>query len=198
MEKQHFSSNLKNTYFLMRHGTSIANEKGIIISNPVDGVSMFGLTNIGEKEVIKSAKSALENKLLNKDTIIFSSDFLRARETAEITSKVLGVNSIIFTKKLRERFFGNFDKTNNSNYVTVWNKDILNENQTHNGVESVVNVLYRVTELIKYLENNYKDKKILLVSHGDTLQILQSMFTNTNPSKHRSLKSIHTAEIRPA
>ncbi len=196
MEKQHFLNNFKNTYLLMRHGTSIANEEGIIISNTLDGVSMFGLTDVGKKEVVKSAQSALENELLNKDVVIFSSDFLRARETAEITSKVLGVNSIIFTKKLRERFFGNFDKTNNSNYDNVWNKDVINENQTADGVESVASVLYRVTELIKYLENNYEHKKILLVSHGDTLQILQSMFTNTNPSKHRSLKSIHPAEIR--
>lgn len=43
---------------------------------------------------------------------------------------------------------------------------------------------------------NLKDKDILLISHGDTLQILQCGFKKVSPYKHRGLVHIEIAEIR--
>jgi broad specificity phosphatase PhoE len=36
----------------------------------------------------------------------------------------------------------------------------------------------------------------VLVSHGDTLQILQAAFLRMSPTRHRSLPGLETAEIR--
>jgi broad specificity phosphatase PhoE len=57
-------------------------------------------------------------------------------------------------------------------------------------------VLDRVTALVADLERRYSGRDILLVSHGDTLQILQAGFLRLDPSLHRRLPPLGTAEIR--
>jgi broad specificity phosphatase PhoE len=37
---------------------------------------------------------------------------------------------------------------------------------------------------------------VVLVSHGDVLQILQTAFEGLDPSKHRSIPHLPTAELR--
>lgn len=46
------------------------------------------------------------------------------------------------------------------------------------------------------LESAYNDKDILLVSHGDASQVLQTGFQKVDPRQHRSLQHLETAEIR--
>jgi broad specificity phosphatase PhoE len=57
-------------------------------------------------------------------------------------------------------------------------------------------VLDRVTALVTDLERRYAGRDILLVSHGDTLQILQAGFLRMNPAAHRRLPHLGMAEIR--
>ena len=63
-------------------------------------------------------------------------------------------------------------------------------------VEPAAAVLDRSTAFIVDLERRYSGRDILLVSHGDTLQILRAGFLRMNPSQHRSLPELETAEIR--
>jgi broad specificity phosphatase PhoE len=63
-------------------------------------------------------------------------------------------------------------------------------------VESVNQVMSRVTELIIDLERRFADTSLLLVSHGDALQILQTAFAGRDASTHRQLQHLQTAEIR--
>jgi len=57
-------------------------------------------------------------------------------------------------------------------------------------------VLDRATAFILDLEERQASRDILLVSHGDTLQILQAGFGRTDPARHRHLPHLETAEIR--
>ncbi len=180
----------------MRHGTSIANEEGIIMSDTKKSVAGYGLSKKGREEVRESTKNAKRDYILNSDTVIISSDFTRTRETAEIAANMLSVEIITTTPKLRERFFGTWDGTSSSNYQNVWDDDIYDADNSNNSVESIESVLNRVTKLIDELENMYTGKNIILVSHGDTLQILQTAFAGVAPSTHRSLAHLGTAEIR--
>lgn len=187
---------LKNKYFALRHGESKANILGIILSDPKYGAVEFGLSVKGKEEVRESVKKAVEKGILDKNTVIVSSDFTRARESAEIARSALGVDKIIINKNLRERNFGNFERTENTNYQKVWDKDKSDPNHKNENVESANEVLKRVTNLILELEKKFKGKKILLVSHGDALQILQTGFLKTCASKHREVPHLHVAEIR--
>lgn len=185
---------LKNRYFVLRHGKSEANEKKIILSHPDDGIKGYGLVEEGKEQVRISLQKVLSDKLLNASTILYTSDFKRARETAEIAQYMLGSTQLHMTSKLRERYFGNWDKTHSGNYKKVWEEDKKNPLHKNNSVESTAEVLDRTTALVIELEEKYSEKNILLVSHGDPLQILQTAFENI--AFHRQLPGLITAEVR--
>lgn len=185
---------LRNRYFAMRHGHSIANEQGIIVSHPDNGCDRFGLSELGREQV----KQSLQNfGLFDVDTIIVSSDFSRARESAEIASGMLrGDGSINLELRLRERNFGELEWAPDSVYADVWQEDAENPDSQLRGVESVNQVMTRVTSVVAEYEDRFADATILLVSHGDALQILQTAFARMDGSSHRQLEHLHTAQIR--
>ena len=187
---------LNNRYFIIRHGESKANVAGILLSHPKEGTVSFGLSKKGKKQVKDSISRSKKNKLLGSDVIIYSSDFLRAKETAEIAKNLLGIKKINFNKNLRERYFGKLDKTDLSNITEAWKHDEKNANHKHKGIENPNQIIKRILSLINKLEKKYKNKKILLVSHGDVLQILHTYFSKKPVSHHRQIPHLETAEIR--
>jgi broad specificity phosphatase PhoE len=184
---------LKNRYFAMRHGQSEINVLHILVTDPANGINGYGLTELGKKQV---EESVLNNKLLDKETIIYTSDFKRARETAEVARDVLKAKPVNLEKKLRERGFGIFEKTSSSNYAKVWAEDEINPDSKRYGNESANELLTRVTSLIPELEKKYSEKNILLISHGDPLQLLNIGFMKRDASQHTKLKFFDNAEIR--
>ena len=190
------SKKLNNRYFIIRHGESKANVAHILLSHPKEGTVSYGLSQKGKKQVKISVLKNKKNKLLDSDIIIYSSDFLRAKETAEITRKLLNVKKINFHKNLRERYFGKYDKTSLDNIKIVWEHDEKNANHKYQRTENPNKVLKRTLILINQLENKYKNKKILLVSHGDVLQILYTHVSGKSVGHHRHIPNLETAEIR--
>ncbi|MCG8572204.1 MAG: histidine phosphatase family protein [Spirochaetes bacterium] len=186
-------SKLKNLYFAIRHGESQANVLGKIVSHPENGIGGYGLTTKGKEQVIVNIKTYRE--VWNKP-VILSSDFLRAKETAQIIAQQIGVNSILYTDQLHERNFGILELQPNQKYKEVWEKDKLNYNNKQYQVESVESVTNRTTELICQLETKYQDQQILLVSHGDTLQLLTLAFLNKNPHEICAIPHLKNAEVR--
>jgi glucosyl-3-phosphoglycerate phosphatase len=191
---------LTNRYHIMRHGQSKANVLGIIVScreNDRDGD--YGLTELGRKQALAAASASG----LPRDTVIYSSDFSRARETAEIVRARLGAPEVRLAPALRERCFGGWEGTDTANYAKVWAADEASEadeageaDRTDNGVEPPGAVLARLTAFIAQLAKEHVGQDILLVSHGDTLQILQAGCRHMNPALHRHLPHLETAEIR--
>jgi len=179
----------------MRHGHSLGNLKHIIVSNPKNGVPHYGLSALGKKQVIASIS---KNKDLDKNTIIYSSDFKRARETAEIVRVHIKAKPIVLSKQLRERNFGKLEKKDYTNfYLKVWECDF--SGVPYKGIESVYSIANRFKELIKDLETKYKGKKILLVTHGDLASVGLTVFNNKDPKYHNKLYSIlENAEIKKA
>ena len=185
---------LKNRYFVMRHGKSLANQLGLIVSSPENGVNSYGLNTDGQGQVINNVA---DNSALADVSLILSSDFQRTRETAEITHEVLGcTEEVVFHKHLRERFFGDLELTSHDQYQKVWDEDALDGSHTRFGVESTEAVMERITSLITTLDGYFTDTSFLLVSHGDTLQILQTAFAKLEAGQHRSLPHLETAEVR--
>lgn len=186
---------LHNVYYVMRHGTSLANKEDLIVSHPDDGVARYGLAEEGRQQVVRAVEEAKLLHELDGSTLIVASDFARTRETAEVASDILGAEMIV-TPKLRERFFGAWDKQHNRHYQYVWDDDALDPHHKNNDVESTSEVLARLTSLIRDVEENYSGRTILLVSHGDALQILQTAFERVPSSHHRLLAHLQTGEIR--
>lgn len=100
---------------------------------------------------------------------------------------------------LRERFFGVFEGACPSDdlYDQIWALDKSSDvDSQHHAVESIQSVVTRTTELILELEQIWKDKIIILVSHGDVTQIVQAVFAAIDPRFHRSLPHMENCDVR--
>jgi broad specificity phosphatase PhoE len=184
---------LANRFSIMRHGQSKANARGIIVSRiENDRRGDFGLTELGRQQVLAAAQRCG----LPAGTVICSSDFSRARQTAEIVRACLAAAEVVLAEALRERCFGDWEGTSTANYARVWTADEASAGRADGNIEPAAAVLDRTTTFIMELEGRYSGRDILLVSHGDTLQILQAGFLRVDPSRHRSLPDLATAEIR--
>ena len=126
-----------------------------------------------------------------------SSLFKRAKETAEIIHAVLECTQPLqIDEALNERNFGSCDLKNSSIAYETWKNDAHDAINTQHGIENVMSVLSRTSQLVKKLEETYTNKDIVLVSHGDPLRILLAGFTNIAPNQHASIRHFDNAEIR--
>jgi probable phosphoglycerate mutase len=178
----------------MRHGQSEANIHKRIASSPDVCIDSCGLTEEGRRQALSSAENFAA---LNRADLIISSDFKRARETAQILAETANAD-LELSPMLRERFFGIYDGGDDSNYQKVWELDAKGYGYQERMIESPEAIAERIRKLILSLELHYADKNIVLVTHGDVIQIGLCIFAQISPFEHRSITQIHTAEIRPA
>jgi len=176
----------------MRHGESEANRAGLIVSDPRVGVGAYGLTDEGRKQV----KSSLEEYASVPVTAIYTSDFARARETAEMAGEFFQADTYVVTDLLRERFFGDYDGREDRYYHSVWEIDSRSPRKYPAHIESPGHVKNRILKLIREIEDRHEGDVVLLVSHGDTLQILMAVLSDIPAPHHRSLPHLEKAEIR--
>jgi len=182
----------QNTYLIMRHGQSEANAQGVIVSDPAIGCSQYGLTNLGREQ----AKASAQDYRGFGVTKVFCSDFLRTRETADLAADTLGVSRPELELGLRERYFGIWDGQSHDHYQAVWNQDVTGDRSCEERVESTASVLSRGIDVLNRMERTYQNEIILLVSHGDMLQILRTALVGISHTLHRSLPHHETGEIR--
>jgi len=184
---------LANRFSVMRHAQSKANAAGIIVScMDNDRQGDYGLTEYGRQQALAAARGCG----LPADTVIYSSGFARARQTAQVMAACLGAPEVVFADALRERCFGRWEGSAAVSYARIWAADETDPGHADGNVEPAAAVLDRVTAFIAQLERRHRGRDILLVSHGDTLQILQAGLSGVDPSRHRSLPHLATAEIR--
>lgn len=188
---------LKNRYFALRHGESKANVAEIIVSDLQNGIQEeFTLTQNGENQVRGSVVKAKTENLLDENTIIYSSPFSRCKKTAEIAKEVLGLkNEVIIDGRLQERWFGDLNKAHVQNYQKIWAADKENQQPIQNE-EPVEKVKERTMSLVADLEEQYSGKAMLLVSHGDVLQVLEVCLLGMPAHNHRDIRPLEKAEIR--
>lgn len=184
-------SQFNNNYYLMRHGQSVANVKGLIISDPAVGCTGYGLTELGRQQVLDAAQLIQDHK----PTRVISSDFLRTQQTAELITSHFEIDKPTLEADLRERYFGELDGGSDEHYKEIWEQDLLRV-AVYRNAESVDAVLQRGLKALKKIETDYHNQTILLVSHGDFLQILQTAFAAIQPYSHRDLVHHQQAEIK--
>lgn len=177
----------------MRHGQSLANVQGLIVSQPENGLNNYGLSETGRQQV----KTGIENSELGAQTRIIASDFKRTRETATLAHDLLACDhSVELDCRLRERNFGEFELGPDDGYKEAWAHDQLDSATECRGVETVSSVLQRSTAVIVDLEQRFTNMQCLLIAHGDILQILQTASSELASFRHRELPHLDTAELR--
>lgn len=162
---------LQNTYFIIRHGFSIPNDKKIIVSSLANGVKAeYGLADKGKQDVTAKAAAIIE-KIISSSTIhqeqqqpllqidFISSPFSRTVETAQIILNESNLfkndsGSIIFSplrtdERLRERDFGALELEGDDNYHKVWEEDLKEQDENSSfKAESLASVWNRVKSLV--------------------------------------------------
>jgi len=143
------------TIGLIRHGVTEWNELG-----KAQGVSDIPLNKIGKQQAF-----ALANRLsldLEWDLIV-TSDLSRAIETAQIISSKLKLPVSISDERIREINCGDIEGTTEVERVTKWGS---NWRELNLGMEKFEDVSNRGLEFLDELAITYKDKRVLVVSHG--------------------------------
>jgi isoleucyl-tRNA synthetase len=164
----------KNRYFLLRHGESELQVKfkdriQIWEKSPKE----YPLTEKGKEQIKKLIKKLEKEKI----DLIFSSDFLRTKQTAQIIAKALSIK-IIFDKRLRDINYGDFCGRLKREYFEKFpdtlEKFEKNSKKPKKG-ENWFDVKKRMLNFIEDVERKYQGRNILIVSHGDPLWILEGI-----------------------
>ncbi|KAK8467253.1 hypothetical protein PHAVU_008G291600 [Phaseolus vulgaris] len=183
----------KNRYWILRHGKSIPNERGLIVSSMENGTrSEFQLAPEGVHQAQLAAQSfqkELEAKNIPLDQLrICYSPFSRTRHTANVVASFLNLPldgpQCKVIEDLRERYFGpSFELLSHDKYGEIWDIDEKDPLVGPEGGESVKDVAGRLARAMASIESEFEGCAILVVSHGDPLQILQAVVHAANQHK---------------
>lgn len=154
--------------FLIRHGQSLANAEGVHQGQKVDSP----LSSEGKEQAHKLAKRLADEKV----EIIYSSDLLRAKTTAEIISN--NHIPIILDKRLREFDSGDFTKFGSN--LEIYKK-YKEEESIKRGVKPHEVVLpggesehqhwLRIEDFVNDVLLSNLHQNIAIVAHGGTNKI---------------------------
>ncbi len=169
--------NKRNNYYILRHGETKNNINNIIYSDKEN--QRVSLTKRGEKQ-IKELILKLKRAKIN---LIFSSDYLRTRQTASIISQALGIK-VIYDKHLRDINVGLFKSKSVREYYTYFNNDDLKRfTQKPPQGENLNQVKKRMMNFLLATNKKYFNRNILIISHGDPLWILEGAGQGLNNKK---------------
>ncbi|KAF8769090.1 hypothetical protein HU200_006945 [Digitaria exilis] len=178
---------LRNKYWILRHGRSVPNERGLIVSSLENGTKPeFGLAPQGFEQARAAGellRKELEEMGVPVDSVkIRYSPFSRTTETARAVAGVLGVPfegpSCEAVVGLRERYFGpSYELLSHDKYAEVWAVDEAHPYMAPEGGESVSDVAKRLSAVLSSTETEFHSSAILIVSHGDPLQIFQAVLS---------------------
>lgn len=186
---------LRNSYFILRHGRNIhqTEKKDIVYGWPnEDPPCVLDPTGI---EQVKTSAEQLATKNID---LIFSSDILRTRQTAEIVAKRIGLKEIHYDERLRDINWGVFQgKTKQEAWAYYQNMEEKFAKAVPEG-ESWNDCRQRMLDFLAETDNKYEGKTILLVSHGDALWLLQDSLKELNDKEllETRLNMIKVGEFR--
>lgn len=148
--------------YVIRHGQTDWN-----VLKKMQGATDIPLNQKG----IEQAYITKENlKNINFD-LIYSSTLIRAKQTAQIVNENRNLD-IIYTKKLLERNYGEFEGTskNNFDYNEFWS---YNKNISYNKAENIQIFFKRIHDFLDYLKSEHTTKNILIVTHAGVIRAIE-------------------------
>ena len=162
-------------FIFVRHGQSEGNFYGTFL-----GHTDLPLTELGRKQAEKTAEY-LSNKKID---VIYSSDLLRAYQTADPISENHQL-SIITDTMYREIYAGKWEgmtfddiKKDYSDLFDKWKTSLMNA-YCPDG-ETVKDVMKRVYEETIRLANLYSGQTICVVTHATPIRVLKTIALNIN------------------
>lgn len=177
--------------YVIRHGQTDWN-----VAGKCQGMTDIELNNTG----IEQAEKAREQLNNYKIDLIICSPLKRARKTAEILNDVINCK-IIGDERIIERNCGEVEGTTKDKWNSIIGEDIdvinnYNLNWNKQSIEPIQTVCERVWNLLDEIQGKYKDKNVLLVTHGGTCRAINAYFNGIGEDGHVQSAKIKNCEIR--
>lgn len=193
---------LRNRYFILRHGESLRNVEKKASCWPEKVKSP--LTEKGIRQIKKAAKAVGKENI----DLIFASDLLRTRQTADIVAKETGLK-VKNDKRIREVNVGILNNKPIEEIAKFWDKErkltplkyyekrfklAPKKGENYSQLEK------RMLGFIKAMEKKYQGKKILIVSHQRPITLMEKAVKGYGMEKLVKIimdkKEIKTGELR--
>lgn len=147
---------------LIRHGETIANQKQLVL-----GTSDVALTDLGRRQAERAEQKIYSMR--SHPTLLFSSPYFRAKETAGYISKLIDLNPI-YVDGLKEMNSGEMEgikasEMNNKypEYMARWRRD--HSTARPPGGETLDEVHKRAWKSVLKIFNDYDENLIAVVAH---------------------------------
>lgn len=150
--------------YIARHGQTIWNAQ-----NKVCGITDVELTGKGREQAKELALKVADKNI----DVIISSPLNRAIETSRIVSDMNNI-PIKIDERLIEQNYGIYEGVDRKDEAFLNNKRKF-AYKYPNG-ESMMQVSYRVYGLIDEIKCKYKNKNVLIISHGGVCRIINTYF----------------------
>lgn len=172
--------NMNNHYLFVRHGQTYWNKNGIM-----HGQYDIPLNDNGIKQAKKIADE-LKNEYFD---LCYCSPLTRAKKTAIEIIKNHRSKTIIYDNRLLELNKGLLEgkHLNSEKLLSTEDKNLLHKFK----IESKLQFYNRVHSLLNELENNYHNKKILIVAHSGTIKMCFFYFHYPKISLHKAYYLLH-------
>lgn len=178
-------------FLIVRHGHSVANEKGIFA-----GATDVPLSKIGKKQAELVSDYIIENYSVNA---IYSSELTRAKDTVKKVSERLNV-PIITNPAFNEIYGGKWENVTFEEIykkypedLLRWRNDIANSKCTDG--ESFSNLRERTINGLKSLTVNHDGERIIIATHAGATKAMLCSIMNLSAEECAKLDWVSNASI---
>ncbi len=158
--------------YAIRHGLSECNKRGVINGQKIND----SLTEDAYKTVMNTIPA-----LPKKISAIYSSDLLRATQTADIINKNFNLQ-ISLRPELREVDFGSLT---GRSWTDIENNELRGLREKYKqsqydfhefSGESVEDVEKRVVNFVEELKNKHNNDEVVIITHGGILRLMNHIY----------------------
>lgn len=174
---------VQSKWFFVRHGETEGNKQGV-----VQGDTDVPLNDTGREQAARAGERLVKEKV----EVIFSSDMIRAKETADIIRAKASVSEVIIDDRLRERYMGKAEgapiKELSKQFPGIYQyRGKPADNESYEEAEK------RVWEAVSEHLSKHRHKNVVIVSHGAALRSLMRRIKNIDPEHFDSMERIPNA-----
>jgi len=171
------------TLLLVRHGETDWNREG-----RWQGHSDTHLNDVGREQARRLAAE------LHAVDVVYSSDLVRARETAEILARALGLE-VQFDARLRERSFGAWEGMTTPEIEAGFGEEhtrwLAGEGAGADDAEPFADFGGRVIACLEDILARHPEETVLVVAHGGAIRVTHALANGLDYVRdHRSIPGV--------
>lgn len=150
-----------NTFTFVRHGEA---QNNVLDTASADPNGPDHITEKGKEQVVHASKKIQKEKV----TTLYTSPFVRTRETANILAQELGMSpdAIVVDDRLRELGYGDFNGKQHKEVFTFRKANGYRYTDALPNGESYADARRRFAEFLYDIDSRHENEHVIVVTHG--------------------------------